>query len=228
MTEITYHLAEIRERVSVALEGAGRGGEHVMIVAVSKQQTADAIRAAHAAGQTRFGESYVQEALPKISALRDLPLEWHFVGPVQANKTRAIAESFQWVHSVDRAKIARRLHAQRPFHAPPLNVLIQVNLAAETSKRGTRAGEIPALAALIGELTRLRLRGLMGIAPARAEAGEAARYFGGLRELQRDLETAGIVTDTLSMGMSGDFEIALANGSTCVRIGAAIFGARHG
>jgi hypothetical protein len=197
-----------------------------MIVAVSKQQSIERIAAAHHAGQIHFGESYVKEALPKMDALRDLPIVWHYIGPVQGNKTRPIAERFEWVHSVDRAKIAERLSAQRPHHAPPLNVLIQVNLAAEPQKAGVRGDEVTELAALIRTLPRLALRGLMGIPPAQASREDTVRFFEGLRALQLVLTDAGIVTDTLSMGMSGDFETALACGSTCVRIGTAIFGPR--
>jgi pyridoxal phosphate enzyme (YggS family) len=198
-----------------------------MIVAVSKQQSAERIGAAYHAGQIHFGESYVQEALPKMDALRDLPIVWHYIGPVQGNKCRPIAERFQWVHSVDRAKIAERLSAQRPYHAPPLNVLIQVNLAAEPQKAGARSDEVAELAALVRSLPKLALCGLMGIPPERVSREDATLYFEGLRALQLELARAGIVTDTLSMGMSGDFETAIACGSTCVRIGTAIFGPRE-
>lgn len=226
MTEITYHLADIRERVSVALRDAGRDAEHVMIVAVSKQHPAECVAAAYRAGQSHFGESYVQEALPKMEQLRDLSIEWHYIGPIQANKTRAIADHFQWVHSVDRAKIAQRLSAQRPFHAPALNVLIQTNLEGEPQKAGAAPGAVLDLAKLITQLPGLRLRGLMGIPPAHGTKAENASYFRELRGLQRELAAAGLPTDTLSMGMSDDFETAIANGSTCIRIGTAIFGPR--
>lgn len=197
-----------------------------MIVAVSKQQSIERIAAAHRAGQIHFGESYVQEALPKMDALRELPIVWHYIGPVQGNKTRPIAERFQWVHSVDRARVAERLSAQRPYHAPPLNVLVQVNLAAEPQKSGARSEEVAGLAAQIRRLPRLALRGLMGIPPADASREDTMRYFEGLSTLKQELAANGIVTDTLSMGMSGDFETAIALGSTCVRIGTAIFGPR--
>jgi pyridoxal phosphate enzyme (YggS family) len=197
-----------------------------MIVAVSKQQSAERIAEAYRAGHIDFGESYVQEALPKMAELEELRIVWHYVGPVQANKTRAIAERFQWVHSVDRAKIAERLNAQRPYHAPPLNVLLQANLADEPRKSGARREQVIELATLIRSLPRLSLRGLMGIPPAQASSEETTLYFKGLHTLQRELAAAGIVTDTLSMGMSGDFEAAIACGSTCVRIGTAIFGPR--
>jgi pyridoxal phosphate enzyme (YggS family) len=226
VTEITDHLADIRGRVARALDRAGRNRDEVMIVAVSKQQSVEHIAAAYRAGQIHFGESYVQEALPKMDALRDLPIVWHYIGPVQGNKTRPIAERFQWVHSIDRAKIAERLSAQRPYHAPPLNVLLQVNLAAEPQKAGARSDEVAALASLIRRLPKLVLRGLMGIPPALANREGATRFFEGLHALQDKLAGAGIVTDTLSMGMSADFETAILCGSTCVRIGTAIFGPR--
>jgi pyridoxal phosphate enzyme (YggS family) len=226
VTEITDHLADIRGRVARALERAGRDRDHVMIVAVSKQQSAERIAEAYRAGHVDFGESYVQEALQKMAELAELPIVWHYIGPVQANKTRAIAERFQWVHSVERARIAERLNSQRPYHAPPLNVLVQVNLADEPQKSGASRAEVAELATLIRTLPRLSLRGLMGIPPAQAGSEETKLYFEGLRALQRELAAGGIVTDTLSMGMSGDFEAAIACGSTCVRIGTAIFGPR--
>jgi hypothetical protein len=226
VTQITDHLANIRARVAAALESADRRGAPIVIVAVSKQRSVEDIRAAFDEGQVQFGESYVQEALGKIAQLHDLPIEWHFIGPIQANKTRAIAEHFQWVHSVDRAKVAERLNAQRPFHAPPLNVLIQVNLSGEPRKSGILRDGVAELANSIATLPRLRLRGFMGIPPAGSSAAESAIFFAGLQQLQRDLALTGITTDTLSMGMSADFEVAIRNGSTCVRIGTALFGAR--
>jgi hypothetical protein len=227
VTEITYHLADIRERVAVALSAAGRDGEHVTIVAVSKQHPAECIARAFGAGQSHFGESYVQEALGKIVQLRDLAIEWHYIGPIQGNKTRAIAEHFQWVHSVDRAKIAERLSAQRSVHAPPLNVLIQVNLVGEERKAGAAPADVMELAKHVAQLPRLRLRGLMGIPPQRSTPAETAAYFRKLRDLHRELVAAGLGGDTLSMGMSDDFEIAIANGATCIRVGTAIFGPRR-
>ena len=226
MTEITYHLADIRERVAKALSAAGRDGEEVMIIAVSKQQPADRIAEAYRAGQTRFGESYVQEALAKMRELEGLAIEWHYIGPIQANKTRAIAECFHWVHSLDRDKVALRLDAQRPYHATALNVLIQVNIDHDARKSGVAPGGVRDLAALVSTLPNLRLRGLMGIAPHGRGSGDTRQYFMRMRKLQRDLEASGIITDTLSMGMSEDFEQAVAAGSTCVRIGTAIFGPR--
>jgi pyridoxal phosphate enzyme (YggS family) len=219
-------LAEIRERVARAAQRSGRGASEVTIVAVSKAQSAAAIGAALDAGQRDFGESYVQEALPKIAALKDRPAVWHFVGHLQANKTRAVAERFHWAHTIDREKIAVRLNDQRPQFAPPLNVLIQINLANEPQKAGAPESEAVALARTIGRLPRLALRGLMTIPPARASSDEKRASFMRLRHLRERLAAEGIPTDTLSMGMSEDFETAIEAGSTCVRIGTAIFGER--
>ena len=184
------------------------------------------MRVAYEAGQSAFGESYVQEALDKIAALRDLPLEWHFIGPIQSNKTRAIAENFSWVHSVDRLKIAERLSAQRPQNLPPLNVCIQVNVSGEDSKSGVSPSEVLELAQAVAQLPRLKLRGLMAI-PAPTEGTEAQRIpFAQLRELMRQLNAQGLELDALSMGMSHDFEAAMLEGATIMRIGTAIFGER--
>lgn len=195
------------------------------IVAVSKQQPSSAIVAAHTAGLAHFGESYVQEALPKMDAVAHLPLTWHFVGRSQANKTRQVAERFDWVHTVDRARIAERLSEQRPAFAPPLNVLIQVNQGGEEQKSGASPAEVATLARAILELPRLKLRGLMTLPP---QGGSPAHWFAELAALQARLSTEGIPLDTLSMGMSADFEDAIAAGATMVRIGTAIFGARGG
>ena len=222
MTEITEHLRDIVERVARAASRAPRA-KRVTIVAVSKQKSSADIAEAFRAGQRDFGESYAQEAAAKIEVLRGLEITWHFIGALQANKTRVVAENFHWVHTIDRAKIAARLNEQRPHFAPPLNVLIQVNQAREPQKRGVAEDEILPLAHEIASLPRLRFRGLMTIPPAN---GEPARWF---RELAASLERlrgAGLEVDTLSMGMSADFEQAIAAGSTCVRIGTAIFGAR--
>ena len=223
MTEITEHLREIRERVSRA---AHASGSDVMIVAVSKQQSVAAIQSVHAAGLTHFGENYLQEALPKIAALADTALEWHFIGAVQANKTRQIAELFQWVHTVDREKIAAKLNAARPYYAAPLNDLIQVNLAREPQKAGVAESEVAPLAAAIRELPRLAFRGLMCMPPAAAGADERRALFTRTSELAQELRSLGHPADVLSMGMSDDFELAIACGATCVRLGAAIFGPR--
>ena len=223
MTEITDHLAQIFERVARAAERAGRSPSSVTIVAVGKQQPSQAIAQAQRAGLVDFGESYVQEALPKIAALADLPITWHFVGKIQANKTRQIAETFDWVHTVDRLKIAERLSEQRNPFARPLNVLIQVNQGGEPQKSGARAHDVADLARAVGVLPRLALRGLMTLPP---QSGTPARWFAELAALRARLESDGIALDSLSMGMSGDFEDAIAAGATHVRLGTAIFGDR--
>jgi len=222
VTEITEHLREIAARVARAARLAGLAMD-VTIVAVSKQRTSEEIAEAFRAGQRDFGESYAQEAVRKIDALRDLDVTWHFIGALQANKTRLVAEKFQWVHTVDRDKIAARLNEQRPHFAPPLDVLIQVNQAREAQKRGAAVEDVPALARAILALPRLRLRGLMTIPPADSDPEP---WFRALAALQARLRGEGLALDTLSMGMSADFEKAIAAGSNCVRIGTAIFGSR--
>jgi len=224
VTEITAHLAEIVERVARATERAQRVPDSVQIVAVSKQQPVSAIAAAYAAGLRHFGESYVQEALPKMAELEDLDITWHFVGRLQANKTRAVAESFDWVHTVDRLRIAERLNEQRPPFAPPLSVLIQINQGGEEQKAGALEQDASVLARGISALPRLVLRGLMTLPPHSGEG--AAAWFASLATLRSRLATEGSPLDTLSMGMSADFEAAIAEGANCVRIGTAIFGAR--
>jgi pyridoxal phosphate enzyme (YggS family) len=223
VTDITDHLADIVERVARAARRANRPPSSVTIVAVSKQQPAAAIVAAHRAGITHFGESYVQEALPKMDAVADLAATWHFVGKLQANKTRHVAERFDWVHTVDRLRIAERLNEQRPAFAAPLNVLIQVNQGDESQKSGTSPADVAALARGIAALPRLKLRGLMTLPP---QSGAPADWFAALAALRARLAADGIELDSLSMGMSGDFEEAIAAGATLVRIGTAIFGAR--
>jgi pyridoxal phosphate enzyme (YggS family) len=216
-------LARIIERVARAAERAGRSPESVTIVAIGKQQPSSALVEAAHAGVRHFGESYAQEALPKIAALRDLEVSWHFVGKLQANKTRPIAEAFDWVHTVDRLKIAERLSEQRSPFATPLNVLIQVNQGGEPQKGGAPAAQVAELARAIAELPRLKLRGLMTLPP---QSGTPARWFTELAALRAELESDGLALDSLSMGMSGDFEEAIGAGATLVRIGTAIFGAR--
>jgi PLP dependent protein len=223
VTEITDHLAQIVERVARATENAGRSAGSVTIVAISKQQTATAIISAHRAGLTHFGESYVQEALPKMDALASLPVTWHFVGKLQTNKTRQVAERFDWVHTVDRLRIAERLSEQRPAFAAPLNVLIQVNQGGETQKSGAAPADVAELARAIGKLPRLVLRGLMTLPP---QHGAPAHWFSELAALRAALSAEGIPLDTLSMGMSADFAEAIAAGATLVRIGTALFGSR--
>jgi pyridoxal phosphate enzyme (YggS family) len=199
----------------------------VTLVAVSKTQSSDTIRAAYAAGQKVFGENYLQEALEKQAELSDLPIEWHFIGPIQSNKTRSIAEHFSWVHGVDREKIARRLSdACLELKRPPLNICLQVNLGDEASKSGVPPHELEALARSVSTLPGLKLRGLMAIPEPTAEEALQRQRFRELRHLKEQLEARGIPLDTLSMGMSGDFRAALQEGATIVRIGTALFGAR--
>jgi hypothetical protein len=219
-------IAAVQERVARAAARAGRNAQSVTLLAVGKAQPPELLAAAAGCGLKHFGESYLQEALAKIAALPDRELTWHFVGRVQANKTRPIAETFAWVHALDRLKVAERLAAQRPFHAPPLNVCLQVNLAQERTKGGVTPAELPALAAAVAALPRLALRGLMCIPPEESEPARQRAWFARLRELLDRLNTAGARLDTLSMGMSGDFEAAIAEGATIVRLGTALFGPR--
>jgi PLP dependent protein len=220
------HLAAVRSRIAAAASSAGRSADSVTLLAVSKGQPAELIRAAAAAGLNDIGESYLAEALEKMDAVGDLPLTWHFIGRLQANKTRHVAERFAWVHGLDRLKIAERLAAQRPFHAPALNVCIQVNLAGEESKGGVPAPEVPGLAAAVAALPRLALRGLMCLPPEETDPRRQREWFARLRVLRDSLNTGDLSLDTLSMGMSGDFEAAIQEGATLVRIGTAIFGPR--
>lgn len=234
MTTILANLQAVKQRIAAACAAAGRDAASVTLLAVSKTRPADALREI-AAGQRAFGESYVQEALPKLAALADLDLEWHFIGPLQSNKTRPVAEHFAWAHSVDRLKIAERLAAQRSPHLPPLNVCVQVNISGEASKSGCAPAAVPALCEAVAALPNLRLRGLMAIpepdAGANGTAAEksalARRRFAGLRALCDRLNTAGFALDTLSMGMSHDLEEAIMEGATIVRVGTAIFGERE-
>ncbi len=219
-------LQAIRARIAAAGQASGRSERSVTLVAVSKGHEAEAVRAAAGFGVEHFGESYLQEALPKIEALRGGKLTWHFIGRLQANKTRPIAEHFDWVHGVDRAQIARRLSEQRPHYAPPLNICLQINIAGDDNKAGIAAAETPALVQAVAGLPRLRLRGLMCMLPEGLDGPTRRRHFGALRTLLRQLDSSGAGMDTLSMGMSGDFEDAILEGATMVRIGTAIFGLR--
>lgn len=226
MTTIPGNLQHVRARIATACQRAGRGVEEVTLLAVSKTFGADAVRAAAAAGQRAFGENYIQEGVEKIAALRDLGLMWHCIGPIQSNKTRLVAEHFDWVHTVDRLKIAERLSAQRPADLPPLNVCIQVNIDGGANKSGVALGEALALARAVAALPQLKLRGLMSI-PEIAPDFEAARaVHASARALFDQLNADGLGLDTLSMGMSDDLEAAIAAGSTMVRVGTAIFGSR--
>ncbi|HTJ94744.1 MAG TPA: YggS family pyridoxal phosphate-dependent enzyme [Pararobbsia sp.] len=228
MSDIASHLESVRQRIAEAAAHAHRPASSVSLMAVSKTFPAQAVREAYAHGQTTFGESYLQEALQKMEALADIraSTSWHFIGPVQSNKTKPIAEQFDWVHSVDRLKIAERLSAQRPEALAALNVCIQVNISGESTKSGLAVDEVRAVAASIAELPRLRLRGLMAI-PEPADALEAQRApLRALRELFERLRDDGHALDTLSMGMSADLEAAVLEGATIVRIGTAIFGMR--
>ncbi|APA85769.1 YggS family pyridoxal phosphate-dependent enzyme [Paraburkholderia sprentiae WSM5005] len=225
---LARHLADVHQRIAEAAQAAGRDAQSVKLLAVSKTFPADAVRAAHAAGQRAFGENYVQEALDKIQTLADLraSLEWHFIGPLQSNKTRAVAEHFDWVHSVDRLKIAQRLSEQRPDSLPPLNVCLQVNVSGEASKSGVARDEAAAIAQQIAALPKLKLRGLMSIPEPAAELDAQRAPHRQLRELFERLCNDGLALDTLSMGMSADLEAAVLEGATIVRAGTAIFGAR--
>lgn len=228
MTDVAARLAAVHARIRMLARRWGREPEHIALLAVSKTQPAGAVREALAAGQRRFGESYLQEALAKIEALADRDPEWHFIGPVQSNKTRDIAARFSWVHSVDRLKIARRLSEQRPATLPPLNVCLQVNISGEASKSGTTPAALPALARAIAGLPRLRLRGLMAIPAPAPDLARQREPYRRLREALDRLVADGLALDTLSMGMSGDLEAAIAEGSTLLRVGTAIFGPRRG
>jgi PLP dependent protein len=230
MASIELKLQQLRQRIGDACTLAQRPVQSVTLLAVSKTQSADAVRLAHAAGQRAFGENYVQEALAKIDALVDLraDIEWHLIGPLQSNKTREVAAVFDWVHTVDRLKIAQRLSEQRPDHLPPLQVCVQVNVSGEASKAGVDPADVLALAQAVSTLPRLRLRGLMSI-PEPVDGIEAQRApHRHLRELFDALRSQGLPLDTLSMGMSADLEAAIAEGSTMVRVGSALFGARPG
>lgn len=227
MTDITSRLQSVKQRIEQAARACARDQASVQLLAVSKTRPADDIRQAHAAGQQAFGENYLQDALPKIAELADLSLEWHFIGAIQSNKTRDIAQHFDWVHTVERDKIARRLNDQRPEGAAPLNICLQVNISREESKAGVSPDEVLPLARAVSRLPNLRLRGLMAIPAASHDVETQRAAFRALRECQQQLVAEGFELDTLSMGMSDDLEAAIAEGSTMVRIGTAIFGPRN-
>ena len=219
-------LEQVRGRIADACQNVGRNPESVRLLAVSKTHPAGAVLNLHESGQRAFGESYVDEAVAKITELADLNLEWHYIGPIQSNKTRAIAEHFDWVQGVDRTKIVRRLAEQRPGDRAPLNVLIQVDLDDEPQKAGCRPDEIAELADMIAERATLRLRGLMAIPAPREDFADQQAVFARLFRLYQDLQSAHPEVDTLSAGMSADLEAAIAAGSTMVRVGTALFGER--
>ena len=227
MIGVTENYRKIQDLLAKAAADAGRSRDHIRLLAVSKKKPMEAILAAAAAGQRDFGENFVQEGLEKIENCPREDLVWHFIGHLQSNKTRAVAQHFQWVHTIDRLKIARRLSEQRPPHAPDLNVCIEVNIDEEAQKAGIAPGETADLAREIARLPRLRLRGLMCL-PAIREGFEAQREpFAALRRLYEALNGEGLRLDTLSMGMSADYAAAIHEGATIVRIGTALFGARE-
>ncbi|WP_110076421.1 MULTISPECIES: YggS family pyridoxal phosphate-dependent enzyme [Pseudidiomarina] len=226
MNNIAERIKEVRNQIKQATQAAQRQPHSVQLLAVSKTKPAADVAAAHAAGQVDFGENYVQEGVQKITQLQHLPLTWHFIGPIQSNKTKDIAEHFAWVHSLDREKIARRLSQQRPAHLPPLQVLIQINIDDESSKAGIAPAQLEQMAQLIASLPQLQLRGLMTIPQADASADQQAHSFAAMQRLFLQLQTQYDQIDTLSMGMSNDLAAAIAHGATMVRVGTAIFGAR--
>ena len=227
---ISENLQVVQHRIATSAQAAGRDPSSIALLAVSKTFDAQAVLTAAQAGQRAFGENYVQEAIDKISATRELnpnlQLEWHFIGPIQSNKTRQIAEHFDWVHSVDRLKIAQRLSEQRPVDMPPLQICLQVNVSGEATKSGIEPDALLELARVVNTLPNLRLRGLMAIPEPTEDVEQQRAAFAKLRLMQNDLQAVGIPTDTLSMGMSADMDAAIAEGATIVRIGTAIFGGR--
>jgi pyridoxal phosphate enzyme (YggS family) len=223
----TSRLDEVRQKIAAAAIRAGRSPESVTLVGVSKTYPAEIVAAARQSGLCDFGENYLQEAIDKIGRLPREGIIWHFIGHLQSNKTRPVAELFDWVHTVDRLKVAERLSAQRPFHGPELQVCLQVKLAPEETKSGVDPAELPELARAVEALPRLRLRGLMCMPPPSADPAVQRGYFSRLRELRDALNRDGLNLDVLSMGMSGDFETAILEGATHVRVGSAIFGARE-
>ena len=229
MATIAANIQQVRDRIARACAAAQRPVQSVTLLSVSKTFSPEAVREAFAAGERRFGENYVQEGVDKITALADLldQIEWHLIGPLQSNKTRVVAEHFDWVHSVDRLKTAQRLSEQRPVSLPPLQVCLQVNVSGEASKSGVPPQDVPVLAQAVAALPRLQLRGLMAIPEPAADAQAQRAPHAALRELLRGLQARGLAVDTLSMGMSADLEAAVLEGATVVRVGTAIFGARR-
>lgn len=226
-TDVAGNIAKVNERIGAAARACGRDPAAITLLAVSKTRPAADIRRAAAAGCRHIGENYLQEALAKQAELADLPLVWHFIGPLQSNKSRAVAEQFDWVHSVDRLKLARRLSEQRPATRPPLDICLQVNISGEPSKSGASPAELPALAVAVAALPKLRLRGLMAIPEPSDAAAAQLSAFAALRALFEGLRRELPALDTLSMGMSADLEAAVTEGATIVRVGSDIFGARR-
>ncbi len=226
MTTISKALQAVQTRILRAATQCGRAPDSIHLIAVSKKVQAEALRSAFEAGQRTFGESYVQEALPKIAALEDLAITWHFIGPLQSNKTKLVAENFAWVHSVERIKVAQRLSEQRPAHLPSLNLCLQVNVSGEASKAGVTPAEIHALALAVSALPKVKLRGLMAIPEPTQDLVLQHNQLRLLRNLYDQLNVQGFELDTLSMGMSDDLEVAIAEGATQLRVGSAIFGIR--
>lgn len=216
----------MRKRIELAVLAAGRPADAVSLLAVSKTMPAQAVRDAFAAGQLAFGENYIQEGVEKIASLADLPLEWHCIGPIQSNKTKLVAENFAWAHSIDRLKIAERLSAQRPANLPALQICLQVNVDGGRNKSGVTPTDLLALAQAVAQLPNLQLRGIMTIPEPAASEAAARSVHRQAKALFDSLNAAGLKLDTLSMGMTGDLEAAIAEGSTCVRVGTAIFGHR--
>ncbi len=226
MTNVTQNLLKIRQRIQQACDRCGRDPAEVNLLAVSKKHPAAAIRVAFEAGQKAFGENFVQEALGKQRQLQNLDIQWHFIGHIQSNKTREIAACFDWVHSIDRLKVAKKLSAHRPPEQTDLDVCLQVSLSDESGKSGVQPDRLADLASQVAALPRLRLRGLMCIPPASQESSRQRHWFARLASLQNELNQLGLGFDTLSMGMSNDLEAAIAEGSTLVRLGTAVFGLR--
>ncbi|HEX6019797.1 MAG TPA: YggS family pyridoxal phosphate-dependent enzyme [Burkholderiaceae bacterium] len=228
MSSVAAKLQQVRTRIATACETSQRPVQSVTLLAVTKTFDAQAVRDAHTAGQRAFGENYVQEALEKMQSLTDLQgsIEWHLIGPLQSNKTRVVAASFDWVHTIDRLKIAKRLSAQRDAGLAPLQVCLQVNISGEASKSGVAPADVPALAREVAALPRLRLRGLMAVPEPQGDFAARRRPHRALARLLFDLNASGLALDTLSMGMSADLEAAIAEGATVVRVGSAIFGNR--
>ena len=227
MIRVTENFRKIQDLLAKAMVEAGRAPEQIRLLAVSKKKPADAVLEAYSAGQRDFGENFVQEGLEKIAAVDRDDAMWHFIGRLQSNKTKAVSRHFQWVHTIDRLKIARRLSAQRPPDAADLNVCIEVNIDSEDNKSGVAPDEVGDLAAAVTELPRLKLRGLMCLPAIRTDFEEQRRPFSALRTLMESLNESGLQMDTLSMGMTADYAAAIREGATIVRIGTALFGARE-